>query len=155
MLSTGLALFTCSRARSCSITSSVMYLSEGSWEPLSYVPYDIKLIPSPCFPVTVRLVVPPFCSTSSYMDCCRPSPSEIITTMEAVPITTPKTDRKVLSFRLLRLLMLILSKSLHLIHQFLLFCGSLVSLLLPDQHRRQDHADHDHRCHSQKDSRQG
>src|SRR5699024_12227630 len=78
-------------------------------------------IPLLSFHVTVIPIVPPFFSTSAYIDSWSPSPSEIMTTIEAVPITTPRTVRKVRNFLRLRLLMLILSKSLHLIKHLLLF----------------------------------
>src|SRR5699024_8051070 len=69
----------------------------------------------------------------------KPIPKETITTMEAVPIITPRTVRKVRSFRRLKLLRLMLRRSGNLIVQllFLLLCLPFLSHV-PDYNRSND-----------------
>ena len=58
------------------------------------------------------VVSPPNCSICCIFILSRPRPMEIMTTMDAVPTTTPKTVNTVLSFLRHRLLKLILNKSI-------------------------------------------
>ena len=60
---------------------------------------------------TSIVVRPPYCSISSIVALFKPSPSETMTTIDAVPITTPRIVRSVLTFLFHRFAELIRSKS--------------------------------------------